>query len=334
MARYLLYFAVFSILGWMLEVAFAALKHGRFVNRGFNSGPVCPIYGTCIALLRLILFPLSHTWLPLYLASVLLATMLELITGFVMDKIFDTKWWDYSANKFNLGGYICLSFSLIWGAFCVLIVKVFFPLVDTLYDITPPSLLYALLFIFFVLLLLDFLASIAIARGFDRHLKLLSDLSDILKSSSDRLGKGVYLGTKKAELLYHHVLEKTPLIYRRIADAFPTMRTKYYEQLSALRARIRQKTKKQGAETTLALPSGDTALTFDASLTSSALFDETSVSASAPQSASTSSTPCGEAPESASPILPDTPQSATPIRIDTPADAPSLSSSDSQTEVE
>ena len=243
MALYLLYFALFSFAGWILEVAFSAIKHGRFVNRGFNSGPICPIYGFCVALLRLILYPISHTWVILYLASVLLATVIELTTGFVMDKIFGTKWWDYSANRFNLGGYVCLSFSLIWGAFCTLIAKIFFPLVDGLYAITPTPVLYAILAVFMILLLLDFAASITAARGLDKHLKLLYELSDILKTSSDRLGKGVYTGTKKVEALYRRVLEKTPRLYRRIVDAFPTMRTKYAEQLALLRERIRNRGK-------------------------------------------------------------------------------------------
>lgn len=243
MALYLLYFAIFSILGWVLEVAFSAIRHGKFVNRGFNSGPVCPIYGFCIALLRLILHPISHRWILLYVASVLLATVIELITGFVMDKIFDTKWWDYSANKFNLGGYICLSFSLIWGAFCVFIVKVLFPPVDALYALVPTKVLIPILAVFYLILLLDFFSSIQFARGFDKHLRLLSDLSDILKMSSDRLGKGVYLGTKKVELLYHRLLERTPKIYRRFAEAFPTMKTKYAEQLRVLRDKISRKKK-------------------------------------------------------------------------------------------
>ena len=245
MALYLLYFAIFSVLGWILEVAFSAVRHGKFVNRGFNSGPVCPIYGFCIAILRLILAPLADTWLLLFVASVVLATVIELVTGFVMDKIFDTKWWDYSGNKFNLGGYICLTFSLIWGAFCVFIVKVLFPPVDALYSLIPVKVLYPILAIFYLILLLDFCASINIARGFDKHLKLLTELSDILKSSSDRLGKGVYIGTKKVELLYLRILEKTPHFYRRIVSAVPTMRTKYAEQLRVLREKIKRKSHTQ-----------------------------------------------------------------------------------------
>ena len=243
MALYLLYFALFCVIGWVLEVAFSTIRHGKFVNRGFNSGPVCPIYGFCIAILRIVLYPLADTWILLFVASVALATAIELLTGFVMDKIFDTKWWDYSSNKFNLGGYICLSFSLIWGALCVFIVKVLFPLVDGLYRLIPLKILYPVLIIFCFILLLDFCASINIARGFGKHLKLLTELSDILKASSDRLGKGVYIGTKKVEELYHRILEKTPRFYHRIASAFPTMRTKYSEQLRALREKNKRKSK-------------------------------------------------------------------------------------------
>ena len=85
---------------------------------------------------------------------------------------------------------------------------------------------------------------------------MLSDLSDILKSSSDRLGKGVYIGTKKVELLYFRILEKTPGIYRRIVSAFPTMRTKYEEQLRAIREKDAKKAKgkSESIETEIGLP--------------------------------------------------------------------------------
>ena len=84
-------------------------------------------------------------------------------------------------------------------------------------------------------------------------LEKLSELSDILKISSDRIGHGVYTGTRKVESLYRRVLEKTPLLYRRIVDAFPTMRSKYNEQLTLLRERMHRKKSKK-TDDPLSLP--------------------------------------------------------------------------------
>ena len=102
------YFFIYAFLGWTAEVIFAALKNGKFVNRGFLNGPVCPIYGVGMAVLVLLLNPLKNSWWLLFFAGAAFCSILELVTGFVLDKIFKTKWWDYSNEKLNLKGYICI----------------------------------------------------------------------------------------------------------------------------------------------------------------------------------------------------------------------------------
>ena len=59
--------------------------------------------------------------------SAVLTTVLEFITGFVLDKLFGRRWWDYSDKKFNIGGYICPQFTVVWGLACLLIMKVVQP---------------------------------------------------------------------------------------------------------------------------------------------------------------------------------------------------------------
>ena len=98
MYNYLLYFLIFSFLGWCVEVIFCFFKTGRFVNRGFAKGPICPIYGIGISLSYLLLgsvesFPL------LALLSMATATAVELIAGVIFDKIFGVRLWDYTCEK-------------------------------------------------------------------------------------------------------------------------------------------------------------------------------------------------------------------------------------------
>lgn len=110
----ILYFFTYGFLGWCTEVAFASVKEGRFVNRGFLNGPICPIYGVGVSAVIFLLEP-CQDWLPvLYIASVVLVTLIEGLTGYAMDKIFHHKWWDYSDQPLNIGGYVCLIFSLVW----------------------------------------------------------------------------------------------------------------------------------------------------------------------------------------------------------------------------
>ena len=118
-------FFIYAFLGWCTEVAFAAFKEHRFVNRGFLNGPICPVYGFGVVAVIHFLTPLRSNLLLLYLGSAILVTAIEWLTGFILEKVFHNKWWDYSNMPLNLNGYVCLLFSLIWGVFCVFIVDVF-----------------------------------------------------------------------------------------------------------------------------------------------------------------------------------------------------------------
>ena len=121
MYRFLWIFFIYAFLGWCTEVSYAALVSGRFVNRGFLNGPVCPIYGLGVVLVMACLEPFRDNLLLLFVCSVLLTSLLEWITGFVLEKLFHQRWWDYSNEPFNLGGYVCLRFSIAWGLACVFV---------------------------------------------------------------------------------------------------------------------------------------------------------------------------------------------------------------------
>lgn len=71
----------------------------------------------------------SKLWV-LFVGSVIITTALESVTGFLMEKLFHDKWWDYSNKSFNFHGYICLEFSFIRGIACVLVTDVLHPLVQ------------------------------------------------------------------------------------------------------------------------------------------------------------------------------------------------------------
>ena len=98
-----LYFFVYGFLGWCTEVAFAAWKEHRFVNRGFLNGPICPIYGFGVTMVVRFLSPYKANLVLLYITSVILVTALEWLTGFILEKLFHNKWWDYSKMPLNIG---------------------------------------------------------------------------------------------------------------------------------------------------------------------------------------------------------------------------------------
>lgn len=189
MREYLWYFFAYAFLGWCSEVVFAALKSGRFVNRGFLSGPICPIYGFGIVGVLLCTAPLQGNLLWLYLGSVVLTTLLELVTGFAMEKLFHQRWWDYSKMPLNIGGYVCLPFSLIWGIACVLIVKGLHPIVSGLVAMITEPWSSVLLGAFTALFILDVCVAAAKAFKLDRRLSQIDELAAALRVISDGLGE-------------------------------------------------------------------------------------------------------------------------------------------------
>lgn len=155
----LAYFFVYGVLGWCVEVAFAAVKEGRFVNRGFLNGPICPIYGVGVVSVIFSLQGFSESLVILYLASAVLVTFIEWLTGYVMDRIFHQKWWDYSGQRFQFEGHICLKYSVIWGLSALLAIFVLNPIFLTLVGLIPRTAGEIALLVVYILLGVDFVGS-------------------------------------------------------------------------------------------------------------------------------------------------------------------------------
>ena len=128
---------IYSFFGWVWETCYVSVKSGKFVNRGFINGPLCTIYGFGAVSVYAILRPFSDNILYLYVGGVVVATALEYVTAVLMESIFHTSWWDYSDNKFNFQGRICLGASLGWGFFTVLLFKVLHPVVESVVALYP-----------------------------------------------------------------------------------------------------------------------------------------------------------------------------------------------------
>ena len=188
----LLYFFIYGILGWCTEVAFAAAKERRFVNRGFLNGPICPIYGVGVVTVTAFLDPLRDQWVLLYLASTILVTLIEGLTGFVLDRLFHHKWWDYTGMPFNIGGYVCLVFSLVWGVACVTIVKVIHPVVRDLCLLLPHVLGILILTGCVCAMAADLLVTVNSILKWNRQLDALDKIAADLRELSGRMGENIY----------------------------------------------------------------------------------------------------------------------------------------------
>ncbi len=249
-------FFIFSFLGWCGEVVFAAICEKRFVNRGFLNGPLCPIYGFGVVLIDFVMRPFGRNIAVLMVGSMVLGSALEWLAGFLLEKLFHQKWWDYSNQPHNLNGYICLRFSLLWAVAGMAVVRFVVPHTRRLTALLPKPVGIALLIVLISLALADFIVTIVAIAGLNRKLKNLEYVSGKLKAGSDKLGERLFEGAmaagekresfekewqKEAARLkekYEAALRANHL-HRRLLKAFPDLRSlKHNEQLEALRQNV------------------------------------------------------------------------------------------------
>ena len=187
--RFLWIFFIYAFLGWCTEVSYAALVTGKFVNRGFLNGPVCPVYGFGVVIVLAGLSPLEDNLLLLFLGSLVLTSALEWLTGFVLEKLFHQRWWDYSDQPFNLSGYVCLRFSVAWGFACLFVVKLLHPTVLLLIRLIPRTLGVALLVLLGAVLAVDLAATVSAVVRLNRRLSRIDELAARIKAASNDFGE-------------------------------------------------------------------------------------------------------------------------------------------------
>lgn len=124
-----LLFIIYSFIGWTCEVLYCSIYQKKFVNRGFLYGPICPIYGCGALIIFFFLMPLAYNVFLLFFSAMFLMSVLEYFVSWAMEKLFDTKWWDYSHYKFNINGRVCLLNSTLFGVMGVIAVKFVHPMV-------------------------------------------------------------------------------------------------------------------------------------------------------------------------------------------------------------
>jgi uncharacterized membrane protein len=219
--KLILFFVIYSFLGWISEVSYAFYNRRIFINRGFLFGPVCPIYGLGLVVVIILTNNIKDNLLLLFTFSTLITSLLEYTTGFILEKLFHSKWWDYTEDPFNLHGRICLHFSIMWGLATTIIVKVIHPIINFLIDAIPFEVIKYILSLFIVTLLLDFSFTLK------SLIKFKPILTEILKIRNELKRKYTYIfSSTKIKTLER--IEITELNLKEIMNRYNT----YYSNLS------------------------------------------------------------------------------------------------------
>ena len=218
----LAYFLIYSCIGWCLEVIYAAATTGQLVNRGFLNGPVCPIYGFGMILVLFLLTPLQGSILLLYIGGVILPSALELVGGWLLYKVYHTRWWDYSDFPFNIGGYICLEFCLLWGVGTLVVMRIVHPVIASFVDMIPPFAGLVLMCVLYAVYAADVVVTAFAASGLSKTLDTMEQLADSIHAVSDAMTQLLGITTLTADQKLDEQRLQLKLAAAEARDAAPS----------------------------------------------------------------------------------------------------------------
>lgn len=150
-----LFFFTFSFVGFVWEVFYTLLYEGCLVNRGTLLGPWLPIYGFGGLIIIVLLRPFRNSPFRLFMATFVVCGALEYFTSWILEKLFDTKWWDYTGFFLNINGRICLEGLIVFGLAGVAFTYLFAPMLDNLYSRISSSVRRPVIIILIVLFAAD-----------------------------------------------------------------------------------------------------------------------------------------------------------------------------------
>lgn len=198
-----LLFIIYSFLGWCMEMVVCYFATRKWVNRGFLIGPICPIYGWGCLLIILLLKRYLDDPLVLFVMSMVLCSLLEYYTSYLMEKLFKARWWDYSHKKYNINGRICLDNILAFGILGLLMMYFINPFVVKMLGFVSTKVLNIVAIVIFVIFLVDNIVSLKVISGFKKVAK------SIHKDSTEEITKKV-----------REILSSQGKLYRRLVSAF------------------------------------------------------------------------------------------------------------------
>ena len=236
-----IYFIIYSVIGWMCEVVYCSIPEKKFINRGFLNGPLCPIYGFGALIVIIFLTPVKDNIIAVFFLGMLFTSVLEYVTSFGMEKLFHSKWWDYSHYKFNIHGRVCLLNSILFGIMCVVLMMLIHVEVVKIVAMVSYTWIQAIAITFIIVLTADTTVTVQTVVNINEKLaKLKEATSEFKEMLGDKIEDSQELIEKK---LQENASLK--LFEKRVLAAFPNMRSvKFQYQLEQVRDHISKMKKK------------------------------------------------------------------------------------------
>lgn len=202
-----LLFMMYAFLGWSLEVICKLIEKKKFVNRGFLVGPICPIYGFGAISITVLLDKYKDDVIILFIMAMVIASALEYFTSYIMEKLFNARWWDYSNDRFNLEGRICLRNAVAFGILGMAFIYVINPIFLFVVNKIPHLVLIIISIILFISFLIDNILTFTIMNS------LKSKLANVRQDSTSDIDKQV-----------REILSKHTFYINKLFKSFPKVK--------------------------------------------------------------------------------------------------------------
>ena len=214
---YFMLFFIYAILGWIIETTLVSIEKRKFVNRGFLTGPYCPIYGFGGLAITILLKNYTKDPIVLFLMAVIICGTLEYFTSYIMEKIFKARWWDYSAKKYNINGRICLETVVPFGILGCLVMYVLNPITFKYLNMLSNSMLNIISAICFTIFITDNIVSYNVISSFTKTVKTIN--VGKIKDNTEEITKKV-----------REVLIGKSFFNKRLMEAYPNLQAKIKEK--------------------------------------------------------------------------------------------------------
>jgi len=205
-------FAFYSFAGWILETGYRSLKQHHFVNPGLLKGPFLPIYGSfsVIVILTNDIWPYL-SWGSAFVLFVFLSTVIEYLTGTLLERFFNLQLWSYHNTTLNFKGRVALPYSLLWGGLSLVLNYYLHPHVELVFLQFPPASKILLAIIFTIYFIIDLVYSTILLHQIDIFLRFENKMSGHIKMPN---------------------LHATRVSFRRLISTYPKIRHTLTESVS------------------------------------------------------------------------------------------------------
>ncbi len=250
--KIIFYFFLYSLLGWAMESVYLSIGQRKLINTGFLYGPFCPIYGFGAVVLYLFLKNLQGKPILIFFVGFVVLSIWEYFVGFLLEKLFKTKYWDYSNNKFNINGRVCLLNSIYWGFLSVFFIKIWNPLVETQINKIPQEIILYIDIILVAYIIIDMIVSAVKTSNLAKRIRKLIQLGDSLKEKLEELKK---TSSEKQKVALQKIIDDLKLRQKtmrlkidkqvaKLKNAFPSVQSEHIKEYLKLKVNeLKNKTK-------------------------------------------------------------------------------------------